>query len=169
MDDTGDLDELSVDDHLTDTFNKSATHLQTIVSTVGSKSLLILYGYYKQATEGSCKTPRPSWYDTKGRAKWDAWKKIENMSQAEAMTLYIDTVQTLDPNFLVADNSAKEEKTGWVAVSTMRSSEQALNDKEKTLSDFVKEGNCSQVRAILESSDVSAANSVNSLCTLFMT
>lgn len=153
MDVTGDLDEFSTNDKLTSLFNHSANHLQAIVSSVDNKSLLALYGYYKQATEGPCSTPRPSWYDSKGRAKWDAWKKLDNMTQDKAKTLYAEMVKKLDPNFRVVGHAAVEEKTGWVTVSTMKPEEQVLSEAEKTLCDFVKEGSCEQVQSILQSSD----------------
>ena len=31
---------------------------------------LRLYGYYKQATEGPCTTPKPGMFDLKGKSKW---------------------------------------------------------------------------------------------------
>ena len=51
--------------------------------------MLKFYGYYKQATQGRCNQPKPSFWDVVGKAKWDAWNKCGDMSQRYAMTLYI--------------------------------------------------------------------------------
>ncbi|KAJ3174665.1 hypothetical protein HDU87_007037 [Geranomyces variabilis] len=51
---------------------------------------LQFYGLYKQATVGSCATPRPSMWDVVGRSKWDAWNKVRSMSQPEAKEAYVD-------------------------------------------------------------------------------
>ena len=55
--------------------------------------MLKFYGYYKQASKGKCSQPKPSFWDVVGRAKWEAWNKCGNMTQKEAMTLYIDELK----------------------------------------------------------------------------
>ncbi|KAI8585009.1 acyl CoA binding protein-domain-containing protein [Geranomyces variabilis] len=55
-----------------------------------SDEKLQFYGLYKQATVGSCATPRPSMWDVVGRSKWDAWNKVRTMSQSEAKEAYVD-------------------------------------------------------------------------------
>ncbi|KAJ3160203.1 hypothetical protein HDU86_001039 [Geranomyces michiganensis] len=55
-----------------------------------SDEKLQFYGLYKQATVGSCTTPRPSMWDVVGRSKWDAWNKVRSMSQPEAKEAYVD-------------------------------------------------------------------------------
>ena len=55
--------------------------------------MLKFYGYYKQATQGKCDQPKPSFWDVVGKAKWDAWKKCDDISQAEAMKLYIEELK----------------------------------------------------------------------------
>jgi len=57
--------------------------------------MLELYGLFKQANVGDVNTPRPSMIDFKGKAKWDAWKKVEGVSKAEAMERYVDLVKSL--------------------------------------------------------------------------
>uniref|UniRef100_A0A8C5GA55 ACB domain-containing protein n=1 Tax=Gouania willdenowi TaxID=441366 RepID=A0A8C5GA55_GOUWI len=56
--------------------------------------LLMFYGYYKQATVGPCNIPRPNgFWDTRDKAKWDAWSSLRNMSKEEAMRSYIEDIQ----------------------------------------------------------------------------
>lgn len=140
-----DLDELDDSDEITEKFARAADHLKSLVSKIEDGTLLRLYGYYKQGTEGVCNIPRPSWYNTKGKAKWDAWNKLGNMSQAEAQSLYVQLVETIDPNFL------QSPKEGWVAISTMQTDEKILSESEKSLTDYVKESNSTQVVNILKS------------------
>ncbi|KDQ57061.1 hypothetical protein JAAARDRAFT_194244 [Jaapia argillacea MUCL 33604] len=51
---------------------------------------LFFYSHYKQATIGDVNIPRPGLMDFTGKAKWDAWKKVEGVSKEDAMKLYVD-------------------------------------------------------------------------------
>ncbi|CAO3694914.1 unnamed protein product [Rhizopus microsporus] len=53
---------------------------------------LELYALYKQVSEGDINTQRPGLFDVVGRAKWDAWKKLEGMSKLEAMHCYVEAL-----------------------------------------------------------------------------
>jgi diazepam-binding inhibitor (GABA receptor modulator, acyl-CoA-binding protein) len=59
-------------------------------------TLLKLYSYYKQATEGDAGVERPGGFDFVGAAKHDAWAKLKGMSAADAMTNYIKQVERLN-------------------------------------------------------------------------
>jgi len=59
-------------------------------------TLLKLYSYYKQATEGDVKGDRPGGMDFVGGAKHDAWAKLKGVSRDEAMTSYIKQVERLN-------------------------------------------------------------------------
>tara|TARA_B110000503_G_C6857141_1_gene293295 strand:- start:284 stop:547 length:264 start_codon:yes stop_codon:yes gene_type:complete len=50
---------------------------------------LEVYKYYKQAISGKCNIPKPSIFNIKESAKWNAWNSIINMSQEEAVEKYI--------------------------------------------------------------------------------
>jgi len=51
---------------------------------------LEFYGLYKQATVGDASGKRPGMMDFVGRAKYDAWAKLEGVSKDQAMQQYID-------------------------------------------------------------------------------
>lgn len=51
---------------------------------------LRFYGYFKQATEGPCKGPRPPFWEAISRAKYDAWKALGDMPKATAMAKYVE-------------------------------------------------------------------------------
>jgi len=57
---------------------------------------LELYGLFKQATAGDVSGKRPGALDFRGRAKWDAWKKLEGTSAADAMGRYVAAVERLE-------------------------------------------------------------------------
>jgi diazepam-binding inhibitor (GABA receptor modulating acyl-CoA-binding protein) len=59
-------------------------------------TLLKLYSYYKQATDGDVKGNRPGGFDFVGGAKYDAWQKLKGMSAEDAMGNYIKQVDKLN-------------------------------------------------------------------------
>ena len=76
-------------------FKKASEEVQDIGSRPSNDVLLKLYALYKQATEGDVQGKRPGMMDIKGRAKYDAWARIEGMSADDAMQGYIDLVDSL--------------------------------------------------------------------------
>lgn len=52
--------------------------------------MLRFYGYFKQGTLGPCTGSRPAFWDVVGRAKYDAWKNLGDMSKEEAMAKYVE-------------------------------------------------------------------------------
>ncbi len=59
-------------------------------------TLLKLYSYYKQATEGDVQGTRPGGFDFVGGAKYDAWAKLKGMPVDEAMQNYVKQVERLN-------------------------------------------------------------------------
>jgi len=59
-------------------------------------TLLKLYSYYKQASEGDASGDRPGGFDFVGGAKYDAWSKLKGMSKDDAMQNYIKQVEKLN-------------------------------------------------------------------------
>ena len=59
-------------------------------------TLLKLYSYYKQATDGDVQGARPGGFDFVGGAKYDAWAKLKGMSADEAMQNYVKQVERLN-------------------------------------------------------------------------
>lgn len=56
---------------------------------LSNEDKLELYGYYKQAEDGPCNTPKPSAFKVVDSAKWKAWKKMNNMPKEEARRRYL--------------------------------------------------------------------------------
>ncbi|KAI7876403.1 ACBP-domain-containing protein [Lichtheimia hyalospora FSU 10163] len=53
---------------------------------------LELYALYKQAVSGNVNTPRPGIFDVVGRAKWDAWNKLDGLTSLEAKHRYVEAL-----------------------------------------------------------------------------
>lgn len=73
---------------LDDDFAQAAKRVNTFTNLDNAK-LLELYGLYKQATAGDATGSRPSAFDVKGRAKFDAWAARKGMTQDAAKQQYV--------------------------------------------------------------------------------
>jgi acyl-CoA-binding protein len=76
-------------------FRDAAARVKTRKMVPSNADLFILYGLYKQATEGDCNIPQPWAVQIEARAKWEAWNKNKNMMRMNAMRNYIDKVEEL--------------------------------------------------------------------------
>ena len=81
--------------NLEDSFRDAVARVKTCKTTPSNADLLILYGLYKQITEGDCSTAQPWAIQIQQRAKWDAWYKNKNMDKRNAMCNYIDKVEQI--------------------------------------------------------------------------
>ncbi|XP_061613866.1 acyl-CoA-binding domain-containing protein 5A isoform X2 [Phyllopteryx taeniolatus] len=57
--------------------------------------MLKFYSYYKQATVGKCNIARPGFWDAVGKAKWNAWNSLGEMTKEEAMAAYVDEMKLI--------------------------------------------------------------------------
>ncbi len=76
-------------------FEDSVARSKTLNERPDNATLLKLYAYYKQATEGEIEGKRPGFTDMAGRAKYDAWVSIKGTTRDEAMTQYIALIASL--------------------------------------------------------------------------
>ncbi|XP_049955011.1 acyl-CoA-binding domain-containing protein 5 isoform X1 [Schistocerca serialis cubense] len=68
--------------------------------------MLRFYAYYKQATEGPCTAPRPSFWEVVKKMKWEAWSKLGDMSKEEAMNNYVEELKKIVETMSYTDNVA---------------------------------------------------------------
>ena len=80
---------------LKEKFENASEEVMNLEERPSNEELLTLYSYYKQGTDGDVSGKRPGMMNLKGRAKYDAWAKLEGMSSDEAMSKYIELVDTL--------------------------------------------------------------------------
>ena len=80
---------------LEEEFRQSASRIKSRDTMPSDEDLLILYGLYKQATQGDCNIPQPWRVQVEPRARWDAWFKNCGMYRETAMKKYIEKVNEL--------------------------------------------------------------------------
>ena len=83
-------------DDLKAKFEAAAVAAKKTKKKPDNATLLKLYSYYKQATEGDVKGERPGGFDCVGGAKHDGWSKLKGTGADDAMTNYIKQVEKLN-------------------------------------------------------------------------
>ncbi|OWF50444.1 acyl-CoA-binding domain-containing protein 6-like [Mizuhopecten yessoensis] len=156
-----------VDDDLTELFECACNYIRQSSGKFDSEKLLYFYSRYKQATEGKCNTSKPGIFDFQGKHKWEAWRKLGDMSKKAAMFQYITYLGNIDPEWQEKVNKSDcgddlgdtaSVGSGWVSVSTMSNTDTEIADENKTLFDWCKDGNTLQVQNILSGCDGNEVN-----------
>ena len=117
--------------------------VRSMVGSLDQNQLLYFYARFKQAKEGPNENPQPGFFSFEARRKWQAWHDLGDMSRVEAMRSYIEKVEELNDNWREEELPQDEGKSGWVSVSTMQNTDkdEEIDEKDKTLFDWVKENN----------------------------
>jgi diazepam-binding inhibitor (GABA receptor modulator, acyl-CoA-binding protein) len=76
-------------------FEAAQSVAQRLPTRPDDDTLLELYSYFKQATEGDVTGSRPGALDFVGRAKYDAWRARKGVRKDAAMRAYIKLVEHL--------------------------------------------------------------------------
>jgi diazepam-binding inhibitor (GABA receptor modulating acyl-CoA-binding protein) len=76
-------------------FDQAQKDVQALDERPDNDTLLELYSFYKQATDGDVAGDRPGPFDFKARAKYDAWADRKGMSADAAMKAYVKLVEHL--------------------------------------------------------------------------
>lgn len=81
---------------LQEQFNLAAEDVKQLQDKPSNESLLLLYSFYKQATEGDINVDEPTNpFDFVSRAKYEAWASLKGKSKEWAMQEYVDLVHKL--------------------------------------------------------------------------
>ena len=80
---------------LEEEFVAAQADAQKLPSRPDNETLLELYSFYKQATDGDVSGDQPGPFDFKARAKYDAWESRKGMSRDAAMKSYTKLVKHL--------------------------------------------------------------------------
>src|SRR5258707_76771 len=83
-------------DDLKSKFEAAAAAAKKTKKKPDNTTLLKLYSFYKQATDGDVKGDRPGGFDFVGGAKYDAWAKLKGTSRDDAMLNYVKQVEKLN-------------------------------------------------------------------------
>ncbi|KAK8729025.1 hypothetical protein OTU49_008594 [Cherax quadricarinatus] len=130
------------------TFNKAATHLQALTANLAQDKLLFFYARYKQACEGSCNTPKPGFFDFKGKLKWEAWKNLGDMKKDDAMREYVSAIADIDPDWELKVDVDGGSKTSWMRVSSFQPEKDDVREEDKNSFDWVKENNIHKIQSL---------------------
>lgn len=76
-------------------FEQAQAEVQKLAEKPDNDTLLELYSYFKQATEGDVTGDKPGPFDFKARAKWESWENRKGMSHEVAMKAYVKLVNHL--------------------------------------------------------------------------
>ena len=76
-------------------FDAAVAESKKLTRRPDDDTMLELYAFYKQATEGDAAGARPGPFEFVARAKYDAWKDRTGMSQEVAMKAYVKLVNHL--------------------------------------------------------------------------
>jgi len=133
------------------TFEDAAEYLRSISGKLDTADLLYFYGRFKQAKEGPNELPKPGFFDFQGKQKWQAWKDLGDLSREKAMLEYVEMLDEVEPEWCTKD---VEEEKSWIKVSSMMEPpENVVADADKTIFDWVKEGNLEKVQESLKEKD----------------
>ena len=77
-------------------FTNACKEVEKLHKTLDNSTILKIYGYYKQATEGDVTGKRPSILKLRDRTKYDAWAAVSGMSKEAAMGAYIELIKSLE-------------------------------------------------------------------------
>ncbi len=79
-------------------FEAALANSKLLTERPDNATLLKIYAYYKQATEGDNTEKKPSFSDFVARAKWDAWTAQKGTSNDDAKRKYIELIESLRNN-----------------------------------------------------------------------
>ena len=79
--------------NINDIFNQAANDASKLVGKVDDDTLLVIYGFYKQATIGDNNTEKPSFFNFKASKKWEAWNSVKGLSKVVAQGQYIKHIK----------------------------------------------------------------------------
>ncbi len=80
---------------LEEQFATAQKEVQSLMERPDNDTLLELYSFYKQATEGDVGGDKPGAFDFKARAKYEAWEARKGMKREIAMKAYVRLVEHL--------------------------------------------------------------------------
>ena len=76
-------------------FTQAVTESKELADKPSNESLLQLYSFYKQATQGDANGEAPNMFDFVAKAKYEAWSSLKGKTKEAAMQEYINLVGKL--------------------------------------------------------------------------
>ena len=76
-------------------FTQAVAESKELADKPSNESLLQLYSFYKQATQGDANGEAPNMFDFVAKAKYEAWSSLKGKTKEAAMQEYINLVGKL--------------------------------------------------------------------------
>lgn len=148
-----------------DRFNLAANFIQSHHQEFNKNDLLQFYAFYKQSTVGELDTntqSRPSFFKIQERAKYDAWLSLGSMEKSEAMLSYVNLLTRVLPEWIESISDETKGSSGSFGASVSRpKGEEYIEHSEKSIEDFIREGNAEKLKALLHNVDPVELNSLD--------
>ncbi|KAK6057440.1 acyl CoA binding protein, partial [Cooperia oncophora] len=105
------LFKAKIDPALKAQFRSASAYLPSIVGKLERNDLTQFYGLYKQATAGPAQpADRPSFFDAKGKIKYEAWARLGDMPKDVAMKTYVTKMVSMNLGW---DPSSQHSSQGF--------------------------------------------------------
>ncbi|KAL2266965.1 hypothetical protein VTJ83DRAFT_4242 [Remersonia thermophila] len=98
-----------------DAFKQAVIDSKKLTSKPSNEDLLEIYGLYKVATgEDFSKAPAPGMFDLKGKAKYNAWKKVveDGITAEQAQEKYVAKIAEMKDKYGYDANKEPEAVGG---------------------------------------------------------
>jgi len=152
-------------DNVENRFNLAANFIQSHHQELNKGDLLQFYAFYKQATVGALDTSvqsRPSFFKPYERSKFDAWKSLGSMEKLEAMESYVNLLSKSLPSWIESVPDGEKGSSGSFGASVSRPKiEDYIEDSEKSIEDFIRDGNTEKLLDLLKNVDPVDLNSLD--------
>jgi diazepam-binding inhibitor (GABA receptor modulator, acyl-CoA-binding protein) len=76
-------------------FTQAVAESKDLKNRPSNESMLHLYSFYKQATQGDAGDEGPNMFDFVAKAKYEAWSSLKGKTKEDAMREYISLVGKL--------------------------------------------------------------------------
>ena len=76
-------------------FAQAQEDVVSLAERPDNATMLKLYSFYKQATDGDVSGDKPGMFDLVAKKKYEAWSGLKGMSSDEAMQAYVAEVERL--------------------------------------------------------------------------
>jgi acyl-CoA-binding protein len=80
-------------------FEKAAAAAKSLPERPDDQTMLRLYALFKQGSSGDVQGSKPGFFDFVGAAKYEAWEKLQGISQEDARRQYVELVKKLGGSF----------------------------------------------------------------------
>ncbi|CAO3675771.1 unnamed protein product [Umbelopsis vinacea] len=131
--------------------------------SISTEKKLELYSLYKQATVGDCNVKKPSLFEFRDRAKWDAWNSRRGLSKEESKEQYVQCVESMNVGWTrqgeyevdFSEQDGQDTQGMGNAVSAMAYDDEPEEAEREDGYFFAREGDVSKLSAYLQDSETS--------------